>query len=152
MHRSPPTTEKAMHVLLWILSSDSAEFILIEFWLLDYLWLSIYHLDVTNYFVDESRISDNKITSPTHQETMTKWAPFLIPILWGVICFLLPFDFFIGFSIIVEFFTIQLNCTLCWLQNTPMKNIWLEVQLRKILWLNWIFLIWHCCDHLVLTI
>ena len=27
-----------------------------------------------------------------------------------------------------------------------MKTIWLKVQLRKILRLNWIFLIWHCHD------
>ena len=48
----------------------------------------MYHLDVTISFIDESIviISDNTITSTTHQETM--WAPCSIPILWGVICFL----------------------------------------------------------------
>ena len=63
-----------------------------------------------------------------------------------------PIRLFIGFSMLFEFFRIQLSCTLCWLQNTPMKNIWLEVHLRKILRLNCIFLIWHCCDHSVVTI
>ena len=57
-----------------------------------------------------------------------------------------PIRFFIGFSMFVKFFIIQLSCTLCWLQNTSMKVIWLEVLLKKFLRLNWIFLIWLCGD------
>ena len=65
------------------------------FWLLDYLWQSLYHLDVTNSFIDVSKFSDNTITSTTHRETM--WAPLSIPILSGVILFLLPFNFSLNF-------------------------------------------------------
>ncbi len=53
---------------------------------------------------------------------------------------------FIEFFILAQFFTIRLSLTLCWLANRTMKTIWLKVQLRKILRLNWIFLIWHCHD------
>ena len=65
------------------------------FWLLDYLWQSLYHLDVTNSFIDVSKFSDNTITSTTHCEAM--WAPLSIPILSGVIWFLLPFNFSLNF-------------------------------------------------------
>ena len=75
----PPTTEKVMHVFL---SSYSTDFVLIDFRLLDYLWQSLNHLDVTNSFIDE-----------------TIWAPLSIQILSGVIWFLLPFNFHWIFSL-----------------------------------------------------
>ena len=80
------------------------------------------------------------------------------PLIWKQ--FGLPFQFlsfqvwsdfsshsiFIEIFILAQFFTIRLSLTLCWLANRTMKTIWLKVQLRKILRLNWIFLIWHCHD------
>ncbi len=56
---------------------------------------------------------------------------------------------FIDFFMLTQFFTIQLSSTLCWLESRTVKTIWLEVQLRKILMLNWIFLTWHGHDHSV---
>ena len=106
VHAPPSTTAKVMHVSF---SSNPADFILIDFWLLDYLWQSLYHLDVTNSFIDVSKFSDNTITSTTHCEAM--WAPLSIPILSGVIWFLLPFNFSLNFYAL-SVLTIRLSLTL----------------------------------------
>ena len=145
VHALPSNTEKVMHVSL---SSDSADFILIDFRLLDYLWQSLYHLDITNCFIDVSKFSTTQSLQPLirKQSFNNVGPPFNS---YPFRCDLVspPIQFFIEFYMLAQFLTIRLSLTLCWLENRTMKKIWLEVQLRKILTLNWISLIWHRHDH-----
>ena len=85
-------------------------------------WFFVFRLSLTiqllfgshNSFIDGSRISDNTITSITHQETM--WAPFdSHPLRCDMSSH--PIRLFIGFSMLVQFPTIQLSLTLWWLEN-----------------------------------
>ena len=125
VHEPPSTTAKVMHVSF---SSNPADCILIDFWLLDYFWQSFYHLDITNSFIDVSKFPDNTITSTTHQETM--WAPLSIPILSGVIWFLLPFNFLLNFYAWSVFDnSTEFNSLLAGEQDNEKKK-WLEVQLK----------------------
>ncbi len=127
MHHLTPLRRQFM----WSFLGDSDDFVLIGFRLLDHLWQYIYHLEVTNSFIDESRISDNTINSTTHQETM--WAPRSIHILWDMILFLLPFKFLFDACSIYIF---QLSLTLCWLENRPVKKSCWRSNWGK--FLNWI--------------
>ena len=120
VHAPPSTTAKVMHVSF---SSNPADFILIDFWLLDYLWQSLYHLDVTNSFIDVSKFSDNTITSTTHCEAM--WAPLSIPILSGVIWFLLPFNFSLNFYALSAFDnSTEFNSFVGWRAGQWKKSGW----------------------------
>ncbi len=105
-------------------------------------WFSIFRLSLTIYLSFERHKFlhwwiKNSIPSTIHQEIM--WQLFLIHILWGVICFLLPHDFSL------DFLCTEFNSLLVGEQAN--EKIWLKVRLKKVLGLNSTFLDWHRHDH-----